>query len=458
MVTNTLSKQSSGSVKELFLLTTPIFFSLLSSNLMLFCDRYFLSRYSFDAFNAVGFANYLVILFQITCIRFTSSNQVFVGTSLGDNTVKNIGPYTWQMIWGSLLSIFLTFPASSIAGKLYFANTEAKVLGETYFSIMMLGNFLFPLGAALAAFQLGLGKTKVLSLVALISNSLNVVLDYYLINGISGFFDPLGVKGAAIATLISQLVYCTILFFLFVNHPFKREYRTKDFYFRSSFFKKCFKVGAPNAISRLISLFFWTLSIKIVARKGGDYITLISFGSTICILTSVVRESISRGLMTFFSYFLGQNNWKHVWKSLKSGVILLIIVFFLLAAPFLAYNNYLIEMVIGTKNVNTNTINLLRLSCYWLWIFFLLEGVIFFIINLLISMKETVYLLKANILMIYFTVYLPFYLSFKVGNLGADKIWMLTWINFIFQIIFYLSKVVKTYKNPQLAILQKNFI
>jgi len=445
MTANVLSKSPSGSVKELFLLSTPIFFSLLSSNLMLFCDRYFLSRYSLEAFNAVGVANYLVMLFQLTCIRFSSINQVFIGRSLGNGKIQNIGPYTWQMIWGSLLTFLLIFPAA-LAGKLYFANTEVKALGETYFSIMMLGNFLFPLGATLAGFQLGLGKTKILSFVALVSNFLNVILDYYLINGITGILDPLGVKGAAIATLISQSVYCAILFFLFINNPLKKEYKTKDFYFRPSLFKECSKIGITSSLSRLVGLFFWTLSMNIVASRGGDYITLISFGSSICILTSIINESVSKGLTTFFSYFLGQNNWKYVWKSLRSGIVFLIWAFGLLALPFIIYKQHLIEMTVGTNITNPSTMNFLRLACYWLWITFLLEGITFSIISLLISMKETAFLFKAGIFITFLTSYLPYLSGYKIGNLAPDKIWMLTWICFTLTPTVHLFKILKSYR------------
>jgi len=457
MAANVLSKSPSGSVKELFLLSTPIFFSLLSSNLMLFCDRYFLSRYSLDAFNAVGVANYLVMVFQVTCIRFTSINQVFVGRSLGNKSFQNIGPYTWQMIWVSLLSFFLIVPISVLAGDLYFSNTETKELGEAYFSIMMIGNFLFPLGTTLAAFHLGLGKTKVLSLAAVISNLLNVILDYHLINGISGIFSPLGVKGAAVATLISQSVYCAILFFVFINNQFKKEYRTKDFYFRPSLFKECFKTGASDAFGRFMGLFFWAISMNFVVSKGGDYVTLVSFGSTVCILTNIIRDSISKGLTTLFSYFLGQNNWKHVWKSLRSGMILLIGIFFILAFPLITFDSYLIEVIMDTTISNTNTINFLRLSCYWLWIYFLLEGIAFFLISLIIAMKETIYLLKTNTLITFLTTYLPFYLSFRIGDFTPDKIWMLTWICFITAIPIHLAKIIKTYKLSQIQF-QENFI
>ncbi len=206
-------------------------------------------------------------------------------------------------------------------------------------------------------------------------------------------------------------------------------------------------MGVSDAFARFMGLFFWAISMNFVVSKGGDYVTLVSFGSSICILTTIIRDSISKGLITFFSYFLGQNNWEHVWKSLKSGMTLLIVIFFLLAFPLLIYNSYLIKAIIDTKIAGISTINFLRLACYWLWIFFLLEGIAFSLISLIIAMKETVYLLKANTLIIFLTTYFPFYLSFKVGNLDPDKIWMLTWICCVVAIPVYFSKIIKTYRS-----------
>jgi len=446
-----------GSVRELFFLSVPIFFSIVSSNLMLFCDRYFLSHFSLEAFNAVGITSYLVMLFQLTCIRFSSINQIFVGRCLGNKTVKNIGPYTWQMIWASLLTLFVITPIGLIVSRFYFENIEVGELGKTYFLIMLFGNFLFPLGTALASFQLGLGKTKALSIVALISNFLNIILDYYLINGISGVLAPMGVKGAAIATLISQGVYCAILFFLFTNHPLKKEYRTKDFYFRSALFKESSLVGLSGAISKIIGLSTWAISMNIVASKGSDYVTIISFGSTICILFSIVSEPIFKGLSIVFSYFLGQNNWKYIWKSLRSGLVLITIAFCLLTFPFVMYTNLLIETIIGT-NINETTFGFLYLACYWLLIYFLLEGITFCFINLIIAMKETFFLLKIAIPFSFLVVYLPFYLLFKVENLSPDKIWMVTWINYVAAILIYLIKISKSYKKFQKITFQENFI
>jgi len=457
MVTYSHTTHFAGGVRELFLLSVPIFFSIVSSNLMLLCDRYFLSHFSLDAFNAVGITSYLVMLFQLTCIRFSSINQIFIGRCLGGKTVKNIGPYTWQMIWASLLTFFVITPIGLIASRFYFENIEVGELGKMYFLIMLFGNFLFPLGATLASFQLGLGKTKVLSIVALISNFLNIILDYYLINGVSGILEPMGVKGAAIATLISQGVYCAILFFLFTNHPLKNEYRTRDFYFRPSLFKESSLVGFNGAFSRIIGFFAWVVSMNIVASKGSDYVTIISFGSTISILFSIISEPISKGLTILFSYFLGQNNWKCVWKSLKSGLILITIAFGLLSFPFVIYNSLLIEAIIGT-NINEATLGFLYLACYWLWFCFFLEAIGSFSVNLIIAMKETFFLFKVVIPLAFFSTYLPFYLSFKVGNLNPDKVWMIPMVNFVIAPLTYILKISKVYKKSQKIEFQKDFI
>jgi MATE family multidrug resistance protein len=138
-VQNKLLK-SSGSVFNLLSLSTPVFLSLLSSSMMLLCDRYFLSCYSLDALNAVAVAGYLIMLFQLSSSRLTSINQVFVGRSIGEGRLEKVGAYTWQMIWGALLTQMIILPLGLIISTYYFANTEVEHLGRVYFLIILLGS------------------------------------------------------------------------------------------------------------------------------------------------------------------------------------------------------------------------------------------------------------------------------------------------------------------------------
>lgn len=288
----TLSKYLPGSIQELLSLALPLFLSLISTSLMTFCDRLFLSHYSIDAFKAVGIAGYLACLFQHPILRFTGMNQALIARSLGEGNLSNIGPYTWQTIWASLLFTLLLFPISYFSGTVYFAHSEVETLCREYYVLILIVNCIFPIAISLAAFQTGIGKTKTLALVALFSNGLNVLLDYLLIYGVAHFIPPMGIRGAAIATLISQIAYCAILFYLFIDHPRKKVYQTRRWTFEKNLFIDTIKMGVPRAIAGFIGFFFWIFAIQIAAKKGGDYLILISFGSTIWTITSSIYWSL----------------------------------------------------------------------------------------------------------------------------------------------------------------------
>lgn len=445
-----LSKHAPGSIKELASLAYPLFLSLISSSLMVFCDRFFLSHYSLEAFKAVGIAGYLAFLFQVPIIRLTAMNQALIARSLGEGNLKKIGPYTWQTIWCSSLIALLFLPISYISGTLYFARSEVEPLCRDYYSIMLIVNCIFPFGLSLAAFQTGIGKTKTLALVTLISNLINVLLDYVLINGVSHLLPPLGIRGAALATLIAQGTYCGILFYLFVHCPEKDSYQTRRWKFKKDLFKESFKMGVPRAISSFVGFLLWILSIQIVSKQGGDYLILISFGATIWAVTSTINESIIRSLVTTFSYFLGKNDWSNVWKSLKSGIILFMILFAFFSIPFALFNQGLIHWLIG-NNLTSSTLHTLSLACYWLWIYFLIEGITYSSIALLTALKESLYIFKLCMLANFVLLYLPFIVAFQFFNFQADKIWMITWLNSIGCFLLSALKIRSRYKNFPIA-------
>lgn len=445
MHNNQLSNHPPGSVRELLSISSPILLSLFSVSLMQFIDRFFLSGYSIDAFNAAALGGYLVLLFQAFCIKLTSINQVFIGRSFGEGNLQNVGGYTWQMIWCSLLMQVIVLPVSLLTSRFYFANTEVAALGSTYFTILMLGNVLFPLGATLAAFQMGLGRTRVVLIVTLIANLFKGGLDYFFINGVSGVLEPLGIKGSAITTLISQSIYCLILFYLFLNNPLSKHYQTKHWQIRFSLFKECIQVGTPFALGRFAGLFCWALSMKLVAENGGDYMLLISFISTICILTSAVNESLLKGLTTIFSCFIGQRNKEYVVRSLRSAIIVLFMNFCFLALPYLIFPERLIHFVMKTK-LEPSTLHFFYLGCAWLWFDYFLEGMNYVSVSLIASFKETFHLLKLNTISAFFIVYPTYYLAFSVGNLAPDKVIMVNWISMGSVTILHLFRIKKCFE------------
>jgi MATE family multidrug resistance protein len=444
-----LSKYPPGSIRELVSLAFPLFLSLISSSLMTVCDRLFIAHYSLDAFKAVGIAGYLAFFFQLPMIRLTGMNQSLIARSLGEKNLGKIGSYTWQTIWCSLLFMLALLPISYFSGTIYFAHSEVEQLCKDYYSILLIVNCIFPIGVSLAAFQTGTGGTKTLAIVTLFSNLLNALLDFLLINGVPPLISPLGIKGAAIATLISQGTYCGILYFLFLNHTEKERYQTCAWELKKNLFKESLKMGIPRATSAFVIFSFWLLAINFAAKRGGDYLILISFGSTIYSVTSSISESINRSLVTTLSYFLGEGNWGYVWKSLKSGILLFFILFGFLSIPFVLLNQELIKEIIGL-NLSSTSLHTVTLGCYWIWIFFFLEGVSYSSFALLTALKESFFIAKTGIILNFLLMFLPFLFAFHYNSLGADKIWMIIWFCSIGCLLINTAKIRSLYKTTLL--------
>lgn len=119
---------------------------------------------------------------------------------------------------GILLSGFISF-FMALLGYVFaspiltFAGAEASYLADAviYFRILMVSIFFSALNLTINAAQRGCGNTKIAMRTNIVSNVVNVIFNFFLINGI-GFFPRLGVAGAAIATCLGAIAACAISF------------------------------------------------------------------------------------------------------------------------------------------------------------------------------------------------------------------------------------------------------
>lgn len=451
---NGLTKFSQGSIREVFSISYPIFLALLSSCMMSFCDRYFLSQHSLEAFQGVCIGGYLVLLFQAFCMKITSINQIFISQTLGEKQEGFIGPYTWQMVWGSFLISLVIIPIGLLTNHFYFSKTPIQILGSQYFLVMVMGNCLFPLGAAFAGFQAGIGKTKLLIISSVVSNICNLILNYILILGIQGLIPSLGVIGSAIGTLISQGIYCLILFASFIHHKDSSSYQNKKWHLSLPLFLKLIRVGIPSAISRFLNLLYWSLAVKILSNLEGDYLLVLSYGATLWFPISAVAEALGKGVLSLFSFFLGANNIPFFWKTLRSALLIFFIIFFLLGIPLVFFSEPLINTILQA-NLSPKSLQLLKMASIWLWIYFLLEGISHLVVMLVVSMKKTLFAMKFGLITGGFIIFLPYHLFFNVFQCEADKVWMANWICcLVYSIVFFrkafseITKSKKTLPSP----------
>jgi MATE family multidrug resistance protein len=428
--TNNLTKFPQGSVREVLFLATPLFLILFSGCLLSFLERIWFAHFSIHALEASVNAIYLLRIFQMPCIALAMMAQAYVGYYNGAKQLASIGCCIWQMIWFSIFSMVITVPLSFFAYYIFFRGLEIEQTVAPYFFILVFCNFLYPLGATLSSFYLGRGKTKFIVLATLTAHLINAALDIALIFGIDPWLPAMGIKGAAVATLIAQGTFCLLLFILFLKRSNQETFGTHQWKFQPKDFWRYISPGIPRAFGRLTLFALWAATTHIMASKGGDYLLILTIGGTISMFLAFLCDGILQAFVVLISNALGAQNHSRLKKFLRSGIIFIIILTCILTLPLVVFPKTTLS-VFSLKDGLTES---LRYTLFWIWLHTI--AVIFnaLLLSILISFKDTVFILIASLVT---TVvgYIPTYIGINYFKLPPDKFWLLT----VFTNVFYTS-------------------
>ena len=173
----------------------------------------------------------------------------------------------------------LFFCILMVAGALFFARELLTLagaqpdfidLGVEYYRIVMCGQFFACLGMTINAAQRGFGNTKVSMRSNVAANLVNLVFNYFLING-HWFFPRLGTRGAAIATPLGpDVAFCMalasvlrpaapVVLTLRSNAPWRFDRRTAS---------SIFKVASSTFVEQIFMRFGFFTYASLVARLG----------------------------------------------------------------------------------------------------------------------------------------------------------------------------------------------
>ena len=204
--------EGAGGGREVALLAYPLILAHLSFTIQTFVDRLFLTWYSPEA--VAGAVTGLFAVWSIIAL-FTGTGEyltTFVAQYLGAGRPERIGPAMWQGIYFSIgAGLFvaalspLVGPAFDLAGH---DPARAGVRGRVRAGPDAGGLPGGPHGDPVRLLRRA-GETQAILWVNVIATLVNVVCDWLLIFGNAGF-PEMGVTGAALGTILSQVVGAAI--------------------------------------------------------------------------------------------------------------------------------------------------------------------------------------------------------------------------------------------------------
>jgi MATE family, multidrug efflux pump len=260
-----------GGGREVLAVAYPLVLSHLSFTLQTFVDRLFLTWYSPEAL--AGAVAGLLVAWSVIAL-FTATGEyltTFVAQYVGAGRPRRVGPAIWQGIYFSFAAGALAACLTPALPGLFAWAGHAPAVRETevaYAGMLMLGAFPIVLMATLSSFFAGRGQTLVVLQVNLLATVANVVLDALWIFGRAGF-PRAGATGAALATVVSQLLGALVYLALILRPSMREAYATlSGFRFDPDLARRLLRYGLPSGLQVSLELAAFSAFLLIVGRIG----------------------------------------------------------------------------------------------------------------------------------------------------------------------------------------------
>lgn len=246
-------------LKAMMAIVIPIALQNLITSSLNMVDTLMISSLGETSIAAVGLANQIFFFYAIINFGIHSGSSIFISQYWGREDVPNI-----KRVLG--ISLFLTTIvgiAFTIAGFFFpkllmnvFTHDEEVVrLGISYLRTVSLSYLITGISFAYSIALRSTGRPKVPMMVSGISFITNTVFNYILIFGKFGV-PALGVKGAALGTLIARIVEISFLFFVVYRDIGPLTASLKELMdWDKSFIKKYIDTIAPVVLNET----FWSL-------------------------------------------------------------------------------------------------------------------------------------------------------------------------------------------------------
>ncbi len=209
-------------LKSMMAIAIPIALQNLVSSSLNMVDTLMISSLGKASISAVGLANQVFFFYILISFGINSGSSIFISQYWGREDVKSI-----RKVLGLALSISaFTGIIFTIAGfffpefimSIFIKDAEVVKLGTEYLRIVSLSYLITAISFAYNVALRSTGRPAVPLQVSIISFLTNTFFNYVLIFGKFGF-SAMGVKGAAIGTLIARIVEIVFILFTVYRSP-----------------------------------------------------------------------------------------------------------------------------------------------------------------------------------------------------------------------------------------------
>lgn len=328
--------------KRVIAILIPIVIQNTFTNAVSLVDNVMVGRIGEIEMSAVAIVNQLLFVFNLCIFGGLSGIGIFTAQFAGAKdsagvrrTIRAKNYLSLAMLILGLI-IFIAIPVPLL--KLYIAEDTSPADAELmlthaldYLYIMLVGLAPFAISQVYGSTLREEGETKLPMIGGVVAILVNLVLNYILIFGNEGLsflpFAPMGVAGAAIATVVSRFVEMFML--VIITHARKNKYPSFVGVYRTAkiplpLCKEMLKKGSPLLLNEFLWSFGMAILLQCYSVRGLECVAAANISSTVLNLFNVVCFSMGSAIAIILGQHLGADEIEEaknsVWKLFALSV------------------------------------------------------------------------------------------------------------------------------------------
>ncbi len=417
---------SGNPLKLIILFMIPIFIGNLFQQFYSFMDALIVGRtIGLNALASVGASSPMIFLVISFIFASTQGFSVVTAQKFGARDYEGVrkSVCTSFMLSFILIAVMTAISAPFSKQMLLFLNTPQDILAQAndYLFIMFIGIFATVFYNLSSNIIRALGDSKTPLYFLIFASILNIVLDLILILKFN-----MGIKGAALATVISQGVSTVLcVFFMFSKFPVLKL-KKKDWKLDFDFIFEHLRIGIPMGFQMSV------LTIGIIAVQyvlngfGSTAVAAFTTGMRVDQLFSQSLLALGTAVATFTAQNFGANKMSRIRHGARSAVLIAFILSGVIAIILTLFGRNLVNMFMDVPNEDVIKLTLLQLRIVAIFFFFL--GILFIYRNVLQGMGNVMAPLLSGVAELIMRTIAAFVLGRYMGYLGICLAGPAAWI------------------------------
>lgn len=330
---------------------------------------------------AVSLATPVYLIFMSIGTLFGIGGTSVISRALGEGKKEKARKSCAFCFWGCvfvgilLVAFILIFidPILNLIG----ASADTYEYAKSYLSIIVFAGPFVLISNCYGNVIRTEGESGKAMLGLLLGNLVNVILDPIFILALG-----LDIKGAAIATVIGNIVGAGFYISYFLKGKSMPSIRLKDFTVKQGIAASVLAIGVPAALGDALMSVSHIISNSQMAHYGDMAVAGMGVAMKVITITGMICMGLGQGVQPILGYCVGAKTWKRFKEVFKFTIIFALILGTVLAAICYVFTNQIVSAFLTDQTAFSYAVQFARILLSTSFLF----GVFYVLVNALQAM------------------------------------------------------------------------